>query len=174
MTISETVTSIGGGAFRNCTSLTTLNYNATYCTTAGSASSPAFENCESLTSVNIGENVVIIPDYFVMGCVSITSICMPDGVSTIRNSAFSNCSGLTSVTIPSSVTSIFSDAFMDCSNLAEINSKRPTPPGVFDDTFEGVNYSTCVLNVPTGYKDAYSHSIYSAWRNFEIINEVDF
>ena len=89
ITIPESVTSIGNYAFRNCSGLTTVNWNATACTSAGLVPNyPVFEDCSNLKTVNIGNNVTIIP-----------------------SDAFSGCTGLSSITIPESVTSIGSNAF---------------------------------------------------------------
>ena len=97
VTIGNSVTSIAGYAFQNCSGLTTVNFNATNCTTMGSSSSPVFSGCTSLTTLNIGDNVTTIPA-----------------------NAFYGCSGLTSVTIPNSVTSIGVNAFRGCSNLVDM------------------------------------------------------
>ena len=94
ITIPDSVTSIGSWAFKDCTWLTTVNWNATACTSAGSSDYPIFSK---LATVNIGDNVKIIPSY-----------------------AFSGCAWLTSVTIGKGVTSIGSSAFRDCSNLQNI------------------------------------------------------
>ena len=112
ITIPESVTSIGGGAFGNCSGLTTVNWNATACTSAGLLSNyPVFYNCSNLKTVNIGNNVTIIPSEVFRGCTGLTSITIPDSVTSIGNSAFEGCTGLTSVTIGIKVTSIGKSAF---------------------------------------------------------------
>ena len=68
MTIGSGVTSINDSAFDGCTGLTTVNWNATACTRAGSSGYPIFEYCSNLTTVNIGDNVKIIPSYAFYGC----------------------------------------------------------------------------------------------------------
>ena len=66
------VTSIGGGSFRECTSLTSV----TIPNSVTSIGSCAFFDCDGLTSVTI-----------------------PNSVTSIENYAFYNCDGLTSVYI---------------------------------------------------------------------------
>ena len=70
VSIPDSVTNIGDGAFSNCSGLT----NVTIPSSVTNIESSAFYNCSGLTSVTI-----------------------PDSVTSIKSSAFSGCSGLTSV-----------------------------------------------------------------------------
>ena len=97
ITIPNSVTSIGDRAFAYCTGLTSVEFNATNCTSIGSLNYPAFEGCTSLSIVTIGENVKNIPAYAFSGCTGLTSITIPNSVTSIGNGAFSDCSGLTSI-----------------------------------------------------------------------------
>ncbi|MBR3123592.1 MAG: leucine-rich repeat domain-containing protein, partial [Prevotella sp.] len=90
ITIGNSVTSIGSGAFIGCPNLKTVTFH-----------------CK-----NIG-------DWF-KGIKSIKEIVIGDGVKTIDYDAFLNCTGLTSVTIPNSVTSIGNNAFSGCSSLKTV------------------------------------------------------
>jgi len=95
--VPDSVTNIGGGAFFEGTSLTSITIPDSV-TSIGEA---AFHNCSSLTSITIG-----------------------DGVTSIGDRAFYKCTSLTSITIPDSVTSIGSDAFKD--STATITVKKDT------------------------------------------------
>ena len=118
------VTSIGYSAFYGCSSLITLNFNATNCQDFeayyynGDYYYPF--SGTSLTTVNIGDNVQRIPDFFVRDCSGLTSVTIPNSVTSIGGSAFYGCSGLTSVIIGNSVTSIKIYAFSNCSSLTSI------------------------------------------------------
>ena len=57
----------------------------------------AFENCSSLTSVAIPDSVTTIGRSAFSDCRSLTSITIPDSVTTIGHGAFRDCSSLTSV-----------------------------------------------------------------------------
>ena len=80
----------------------------------------AFSGCSSLTTITIPNSVTSIGYYAFSGCSSLTSITIPNNVTSIEWGAFSGCSGLTSITIPSSVTSIGYYAFKGCSGLNSI------------------------------------------------------
>ena len=116
ISIPNSVTSIGDGAFDNCRYLTSV----TIPNSVTSIGSSAFEDCSSLTSVTIGESVTSIGKKAFAYCSGLTSVTLGNSVTSIGNSAFSGCSGLTSITIPNSVTSIGDDAFRNCSGLTSI------------------------------------------------------
>lgn len=137
----DSVTSIGGWAFYNCTELTSV----TIPDSVTSIGYSAFRYCTGLTSVTIPDNVTSIgwgafyntlwydnqPDglvyagkvaYKYKGTMpSNTSIVLREGTLGIADSAFSGCTELTSVTIPDSVTSIGSYAFESCTGLTTVN-----------------------------------------------------
>jgi len=94
ITIPDSVTSIGNGAFSGYT---------------------------GLTSITIPDKVTSIGSSAFSGCTGLTSITIPDKVTSIGSSAFSGCTGLTSITIPDSVTSIGSSAFFNCDSLTSVN-----------------------------------------------------
>ena len=99
ITIPDSVTSIGGYAFRGCSGLATVNFNAINCTSMGSSSYPVFKDCSALRTVNIGENVTNIPAWAFYGCSSMESIIISKSVSDVGDYAFSNCTGLKNVYI---------------------------------------------------------------------------
>ena len=137
--IAEGVTSIGGKAFLDCTSLTSVTIPDSvtsigkqafmYCTSltgvtipdsVTSIGSSAFSYCKSLTSVTIPNSVTSIGGQTFMGCSSLTSVTIPNSVTSIGEYAFYNCTSLTSVAIPDSVTSIGDDAFSNCKSLTSV------------------------------------------------------
>ena len=93
--VTYTVTSIGDGAFYNCT---------------------------GLTSVTVPNSVTSIGDRAFGYCSGLTSVTIPNSVTSIGDRAFYNCSGMTSVTIPHSVTSIGDDAFFYCTGLTSVTA----------------------------------------------------
>ena len=70
-----------------------IEFNAPITEIGGSA----FWDCSSLTSITIGDSVTTIGLYAFCKCSSLTSITIPDNATTIRDWAFYYCSSLTSV-----------------------------------------------------------------------------
>ena len=98
VTIPNSVTFIGKSAFYGCSSLTTLNFNAINCQDFGDNG----RYCPfsvPLTTVNIGDSVQRIPANFVRGCRGLTSVTIPNSVTSIGDYAFFNCDGLTSINV---------------------------------------------------------------------------
>ncbi len=80
----------------------------------------AFKNCSSLTSITIPDSIERIGNEAFSGCRSLTGVTMLNGVTSIGSRAFFECVSLKSITIPSSVVSIAGDAFYDCNTLSEV------------------------------------------------------
>ena len=80
----------------------------------------AFKDCTNITSVIIPDSVTSIGEYAFSDCYALTSIIIPDGVTSIGNYAFEDCIELTSIVIPNSVKSIGDSAFYYCNNLQKI------------------------------------------------------
>ena len=106
LTIGNGVTSIGTEAFRNCSNLKNINWNASYVTNFTSDSN-VFRSAGSSGSgitVSFGDSVQRIPAYaFYSSATSyspnITSVKIGNNVTRIGNYAFSNCTDLASVYI---------------------------------------------------------------------------
>jgi hypothetical protein len=112
----NTIYSIPGYAFQNCTSLVSITIPDSVITIGWSA----FGNCSNLSSVIIGSDVETIEVYAFYGCSNLVSITIPDSVTDIGMSAFEDCASLSSVTIGSSVTSIGDSAFKNCTSLTSV------------------------------------------------------
>ena len=110
------VTSIGNGAFGNCSGLTSVSIPES----VTSIGHWAFQGCRSLSSVIIPNGVTVINQGVFANCSALTSVIIPDNVTSIDIAAFSNCGSLTSVTIPNNVTSIGNGAFAYCRSLTSI------------------------------------------------------
>ncbi|MEC8332827.1 MAG: leucine-rich repeat domain-containing protein, partial [Verrucomicrobiota bacterium] len=76
----------------------------------------AFYNCTSLTGVTIPDSVTSIGYWAFFNCSSLISVTIPDSVTSIGEYAFQRA-GLNSITIPDSVTAIGGRAFQLCTSL---------------------------------------------------------
>ena len=145
ITIPNSVSKIGDGAFSGCSNLTEVYYNAENCTSMGSSSFPVFGDCTNLKTLNIENEVKTIPSYAFYGCDRLTHVTIPNSVSKIGDNAFYQCTGLTSVIIGDSVSSIEASAFYGCSNLVESNYEiSPTSVKVNLNTLCTSNLVPCI------------------------------
>ena len=135
ITIPNSVTSIGSGAFSGCSGLTSV----TIPNSVTSIGSGAFNNVQNIAYSGIatgspwGAKSVngFVDGYFVysdasktnlLGCSTAVEgeVTIPNSVTSIGSYAFAGCRSLTSVTIPNSVTSIGNYAFSFCSGLTSV------------------------------------------------------
>jgi hypothetical protein len=80
----------------------------------------AFEHCSDLTSVTIPDTVTTIGECAFYLCPSLTSVALGANLTNIAAAAFSSCANLTNVLIPSSVASIGPMTFASCRNMTAI------------------------------------------------------
>ena len=92
ITLPDTVTSIGAGAF------------------AGSA----------ISGITLPAGLTVIPESLFANCVNLTSVTLPERVTVIGDNAFRN-SGITGITFGGYLTTIGNYAFSDCTALKEVN-----------------------------------------------------
>ena len=107
VTIPNSVTSIGDGAFGDCSGLTKTNYMGDIAGWCG------------INFGRWGSNPTAYSHNLYINNVEVKDLVIPNSVTSIGMYAFEGCSGLTSVTIPNSVTSIGEYAFYDCSGVTK-------------------------------------------------------
>ena len=123
------MTSIGGGAFWECSGLTSVYISdiAAWCKIAfgNYYSNPLsyahhlYLGEEEISDLVIPNSVTSIGNYTFYSCSSLTSVAIPNSVTTIGNSTFYGCNSLASVKMSNSVTTIGENAFCGCSLLQE-------------------------------------------------------
>ncbi len=106
--IPETVTSIGDGAFWNCTSLKSIEVNE---------GNQSFASIDGVLFSKDKKSLLVYPAGKEESVYTV-----PESATTICASAFGGAEKLTSVIIPDSVTIIEEGAFRECENLTEMNS----------------------------------------------------
>ena len=116
ITIPNSVESIGEGLFVHCPDMVSV----TLSDAITGIPDQTFRLCSSLASVTLSSHLTTIGNRAFEGCGSLASITLPDGLQAIESSAFYN-SGLTSIDIPNSVTTLGGSAFGLCDSLAEVH-----------------------------------------------------
>ena len=191
ITIPNSVTSIRGSAFDNCSALTSVslgnsvrvigNYAFRGCSALTSITLPnsvgvigdyAFSGCSALTSITIPNSVTYIESYAFSGCSALTSVTLPNSVTSIENYAFEGCSSLISITLPNSVTSIGRGAFSGCSALTSITIPNSVT-SIGDDAFK---YCSSLTSITIGNSvtsiESYAFSYCSSLTSITIPNSV--
>ena len=118
--IPDSVQTIGGWAFSNCSKITYLEIGKNV-TTIGEDS---FSYCSNLETVKIvSDKLTSITDYAFYYCFKLSSINIPEKTTYIGRSAFNYCKNLSSITIPQTVNYIGINAFVNCNNLTDVYYK---------------------------------------------------
>jgi hypothetical protein len=89
-------------------------------------------------------------------------------VTQIGRNAFMNCMSLESICIPSSVIEIGMSAFQGCKSLRTIHFYHTEIEKckIECDPFEGIDFETCTLYIPSGTRWSYRHHpVFSQFKN---------
>ena len=120
LTIPDSVTAIGEGAFANLDGLRTIIIPST----VKRIEQNAFKNNTTLETVIIqerdGEGVEYIGAYAFQGCSNLQSINLPDTITTIGGSCFRSCTKLDNIKLPNKLITLSSQTFFGCSNLKNL------------------------------------------------------
>ncbi len=127
--IPGSVTSIGYGAFWDCSRLFAYHYKKDGTATllkagynsAEMSGRETYSIPEKVTHNGTEYSVTRIGEYAFYDCTGLASVVIPNSVTSIGDYAFYKCTGLTSVNIPNSVTSIGEGTFFICSSLASVD-----------------------------------------------------
>lgn len=143
LTIPASVKTIGGGAFKACTSLSQITFETGSCLETIEGGNGAFSQT-AITQFTIPDTVKELGAGTFSGCAKLESITIPSSVQTIGKGVFTNCTSLQSITfegtsisaipenfaegatalssisIPDTVQTIGKKAFFNCSRLQSV------------------------------------------------------
>lgn len=168
VTLPETVTSIGDGAFA-LSDVASVNIPQAVTTLPMGC----FGNCTKLLDIVVPAHVRNIGQMAYYGCTGATTLTLEEGVETIGEMAFFDCNKLTEVTIPSSVKSIGDKAFggreSRLSKIAAYHMQSATPPVLEGTLYQAAEGVTPIIYVPAGAAAAYQAA--DGWSELNIEEE---
>ena len=139
LTLPETVTAIGEGAFADLSGLKTIIIPGTVKEIRRNAfrnnadlenvilqegveviGASAFFDCTNLKNIELPESLIEIGTNVFFRCSSINNIIIPSKIETINNYTFDLCTSLTNIELPDGLQTIGVGSFQDCTSLEEI------------------------------------------------------
>ncbi len=128
--IPDSVTTIGGRAFYNCSALKELSLPVSVQYTVYHGEDfdddySAFDYCNNIEKITLTEGTGMMPDFslcpWTESLNSIKEVIIEDGVKYIGTYAFANCVNLESITLPDSIEKIGINAFLNSGITNEAN-----------------------------------------------------
>ena len=142
---SAAITTIGDSAFSACVKLQTVDFSNTIINTVGVS---AFSGCISLKNIDLSASKITeIRSFMFYQCSNLTTVHLPTTLNSIALGAFALCSNLEEINFPTTLTSIEASAFSSCSSLkiADLSNTKLTI--IADNTFLScTQLSKVVLN----------------------------
>lgn len=108
--LPDGITSIGYGAFLDCTALIEIDIPESVTVIEAGA----FRNCHSLSWVTLPEQLEYLGQGAFDCCISLGHIFLPEGLKRLPNGAFRDCMSLYRLTLPNSLVSIGDHALSGC------------------------------------------------------------
>ena len=176
--IPDTVVTIGAGAIRNQTALTSITIPSSVSTLGAQV----FMGDNKLETVVFedGIGITTLENETFRDCTKLSSVNIPDSVTSISTNVFYSCGSITNITIPASVTSINSSAFYNGPKV--ITFEGTTAPTItYNSTKLCFSNSTTVYypEGASGYTDPTFQSNFKAGTSFipvappTIIDEIN-
>ncbi len=128
--------SIGDGAFQGLELLKAVSIPDSV-TGIGAG---AFGGCVNMTSIRLPAGLKRIEKELLCGCENLKSVTIPESVEYIGDAAFYGCDAITSLTVPKNVKDICYHAMADCENLTSVKFMGPAPEFLAKDfLFSGMS-----------------------------------
>lgn len=150
--LPDSLTTIGAGAFKYCTSIVEVDMPDGITSLGVSA----YQGCTGILEVEISSKLTAVPEKAFADCFNLIELEFNSGVrgvkTTIETLAFENCRKLVSVEFPQKVTVIRADAFKGCTALQRVHV-RDDNAELEDGAFPNDNKELCIL----GSEDSAAH-----------------
>lgn len=131
ITLPESITYIGYGAFHGCSLLKDIVIPNNVTDIQGEA----FSGCRGLENISLSNRLKGISRMCFYKCIALSSISLPESVNYIGNEAFNGCSKLATINLPQCITGLGEYIFKDCTGLDSIDLSHVQQLGY--GTFEG-------------------------------------
>ena len=140
LVIPQSVANIGYLAFKYCSSLTSVVWNAKKC---ADFSWRTFDNLDNIT---FGDSVEHIPAMLCNSNKNISTLVIPNSVTSIGEGAFGQCSSVEYLSIGNNVESIGGSAFSGLYALKEFTMKAPSVEDYCKSKLSKLLYDTAHIN----------------------------
>lgn len=120
ITMPATLQIIENYAFAGNPNLNEVVFTGNTLTSIGTG---AFQNCTNMHKINIPSGVTSIEPGTFSGCSNLNEIILPEGLQNIKDEAFAGCQNIHTMIIPSTVTYIAGNSFAG-SNTREIDTSK--------------------------------------------------
>lgn len=142
------VAGIANDAFKNCSTLTTVNFDFDHIdnyTEFKYIGASAFEGCTGLTEINdLPDDIEEFGNNAFSGCTSLINMWLPASLTTLGDGAFANCNMLEVVYVNNELTTIGSKAFYGCSAMTSFYCNNNTLKIIGQSAFDGCSSMTTV------------------------------
>ena len=163
LTIPDSVTKIGEGAFSNLDGLKTIIIPGT----VKEIGKGAFQFDSTLETVIIQEGVERIDQSAFNQCINLKRIEMPESIKRIDEYAFNFCESLSSIEIPSKITEITGSSFGSCIKLSNVKFRGDKVTKINGSAFG--NTAIKSINITKDVQEI-SNSAFTGCSNLEKIN----
>ena len=140
LTIADSVTTIGAGAFANCTELVSVDMGNGVVTIAAGyfdsntadvdykAGTGAFGNCINLESVTFSESLITLGAHAFSECYALKTVELPDSLQTMGVNCFYHNTSLGSVKFGTDLVTLGACSFYNCPELQSVEFKANETP----------------------------------------------
>lgn len=167
ISLGSGITSIGTGAFSDCSELEYIKIPEK----VTAILHYTFSGCENLRDIDLGNNITFIGQEAFRECSNLKSLNIPNSVTQIRSSVCEKCDNLTTIKIGTGVKNITGCHLINHSSIQEVYCYGTTPPEAGSSDFTDLDKTKAKLYIQKGSTQAYQESEWG--KVFDTIIEMD-